>query len=134
MSLHLDANSFISRIGSWAVCLIVFMNLIFLFFIIYSFASGKFHKSAKKQVGLSKKGLMELSQSIGKLSESKCLSMTDLCPICLIEYENTENLLQLPSCNHTYHSKCILTWLEKESSCPNCRNVVTLQSNEIHSH
>lgn len=133
-SLDLDPNSFIFRIGSWAIYLIVFMNLILVFFFIFSFASGKIFKTTKKQVKLSKKDLNELSQLSGKICASKCPLPTDLCPICLIEYENIDDLLQLPNCCHTYHSKCILTWLEKEITCPNCRNVVTTQTNEIHSH
>ncbi|WOH01960.1 hypothetical protein DCAR_0521347 [Daucus carota subsp. sativus] len=49
------------------------------------------------------------------------LSATE-CPICLAEFLEGEKVRVLPKCNHGFHVKCIDTWLESHSSCPNCRH------------
>ncbi|KAL8146666.1 RING-H2 finger protein ATL73-like [Apium graveolens] len=49
------------------------------------------------------------------------LSATE-CPICLAEFVKGEKVRVLPKCNHGFHVKCIDTWLESHSSCPNCRH------------
>ncbi|KAK3750344.1 hypothetical protein QZH41_010278 [Actinostola sp. cb2023] len=37
---------------------------------------------------------------------------TSSCPICLAEFEENENVKQMP-CEHIFHSGCIYPWLEK---------------------
>lgn len=56
-----------------------------------------------------------------------------ICPICKDDYIANEQLYKLTSCNHIFHSDCILEWFNKLSiskfntlSCPLCRN-----SNEL---
>lgn len=39
------------------------------------------------------------------------------CPICLDYILNNEHIL---SCNHKFHKKCILDWLQKNNICPTC--------------
>ena len=44
------------------------------------------------------------------------------CSICLENFEPAEEIVMLPcGCFQPYHSKCILSWLEKNISCPLCR-------------
>jgi hypothetical protein len=40
------------------------------------------------------------------------------CSICLTEIKNKK---QPFICNHSFHSKCIDTWMEQKQSCPICR-------------
>ena len=40
-----------------------------------------------------------------------------ICSICLQECENTTSL----PCGHTFHAECLVPWLWKSNSCPNCR-------------
>ena len=47
-----------------------------------------------------------------KIKPNKCL-------ICLDEYKKGDELTKIP-CNHWFHSKCILTWLDQEYNCPIC--------------
>ena len=50
------------------------------------------------------------------------------CTICLENLEETDaqdiekNKSVLP-CGHAFHSKCLVSWLWKNASCPNCRTV-----------
>ncbi|CAG8610868.1 1965_t:CDS:2 [Funneliformis mosseae] len=46
---------------------------------------------------------------------------TDTCAICLEDFENGEEIRELP-CKHWYHIECIDPWLTtKSSSCPLCK-------------
>ena len=55
------------------------------------------------------------------------LSDIVVCSICLsgIYVEFSEERLQ---CTHRFHKKCLKTWLEKNQSCPECRENVTYTS------
>jgi hypothetical protein len=48
------------------------------------------------------------------------------CPICLLEYEESDVLRQLPACGHIFHTSCVDPWLEKQPTCPVCRVLLLL--------
>lgn len=45
------------------------------------------------------------------------------CEICLINYEADEEVAWSPNpaCTHSFHKDCILDWLGRKPTCPNCR-------------
>jgi len=45
------------------------------------------------------------------------------CPICLEDYFDNEELVELP-CKHIFHIDCAEEWLSKEDSCPMCKQSV----------
>ncbi len=52
-----------------------------------------------------------------------------LCAICTGNIEHNE--LSFTNCNHTFHSDCLLKWLDKSNSCPVCRTVVEYMKDKI---
>ncbi|GFT04258.1 e3 ubiquitin-protein ligase RNF126 [Nephila pilipes] len=45
------------------------------------------------------------------------------CTVCMDDFSLREKAKKLP-CNHLYHEKCITPWLERQATCPNCRDVI----------
>ena len=45
----------------------------------------------------------------------------DCCPICLVEYNDGDDIRCLP-CNHEFHKSCVDPWLGNNASCPACRH------------
>ena len=43
------------------------------------------------------------------------------CIICFGEFVVSEKLTKMPFCDHTYHTDCLIAWLEKQNHCPVCR-------------
>jgi hypothetical protein len=54
------------------------------------------------------------------ISNSYQNSYGEECAICL-EVFNQESKVNKLKCGHIYHKKCIIEWLSKDYSCPNCR-------------
>ncbi|KAL4154973.1 hypothetical protein PRNP1_007087 [Phytophthora ramorum] len=54
----------------------------------------------------------------------------DVCPICLIEFEDGEDVRNLP-CKHIFHVACIDEWLRRNTSCPMCKSNVDLDAVDI---
>lgn len=42
------------------------------------------------------------------------------CTICLNNFENQEELLQINQCNHAFHEKCLEDWMTHNMKCPLC--------------
>ena len=47
------------------------------------------------------------------------------CAICLEEIKKREKISTL-NCNHQFHEKCLLPWLEEHETCPLDRGKITL--------
>lgn len=60
-------------------------------------------------------------------------SKDDSCSICLEDINCTPSKRKLDdepislSCSHSFHKKCIASWLLKNNSCPNCREIINIQ-------
>lgn len=53
-----------------------------------------------------------------------------VCVICLLEYEDGDDLKVLP-CGHEFHSDCVDLWLGKHNrTCPTCRHDITKRLEE----
>lgn len=51
-----------------------------------------------------------------------------MCPICIHEIEPSQNVISLPSCNHRFHSRCLVQWLCTHTrDCPYCRTEIITQ-------
>ncbi|KAG8188796.1 hypothetical protein JTE90_009188 [Oedothorax gibbosus] len=49
------------------------------------------------------------------------------CTVCMEDLKLNDKVKQLP-CDHFYHEKCITPWLERQSTCPNCRQVIQVET------
>ena len=71
-----------------------------------------------------------------------CFNETDRpgykCPICLVKFSDSsakkneeikKNAIRLPDCGHSFHSECLLRWLDNTSSCPLCRSELPTDDN-----
>ena len=47
----------------------------------------------------------------------------DSCTICLMPFEEGEELSAFKTCGHAFHAMCVEQWLAKDTkaTCPNCR-------------
>ncbi|XP_074574628.1 E3 ubiquitin-protein ligase ATL6-like [Curcuma longa] len=58
-------------------------------------------------------------------TEAKALKLGhgDLeCAVCLMEFEDDEDLRMLPGCCHVFHPDCIDAWFAAHVTCPVCRS------------
>lgn len=47
----------------------------------------------------------------------------DTCPICLVEFKESKELLcKISECDHLFHLPCLAKWYENNKSCPLCRS------------
>lgn len=61
--------------------------------------------------------------TIPNISFNDSIHATMNCSICQDNFNMNETIKQLP-CNHLFHSECIVTWLQMNNTCPNCRYVI----------
>ena len=80
---------------------------------------------------------IESKSSTSKNTKVKfiCEEMSKECAVCQDHMNVHDNVLRL-SCCHTFHTSCIMTWLEKNNSCPMCRyempSVPTTSVDRVH--
>lgn len=118
----IDPNSIVYKLGSIMICTITIINILLVIFFLFSFLSGKlFHSQKKGNDKLPKEYQDSLIHRKGCFSNNSKLKIHDTCPICLTEYGNLNEVIELPICAHLYHCKCILGWLDDHSTCPYCR-------------
>ncbi|GAA0142913.1 hypothetical protein LIER_03709 [Lithospermum erythrorhizon] len=48
-----------------------------------------------------------------------------MCPVCLSDFEDGEEIRTLPGCLHSFHAPCIDMWLFSHPNCPMCRSIAT---------
>lgn len=72
----------------------------------------------------------QLRNKIEKVVSDRDMSnerfVEDPCPICLETFQLEETYIPL-KCNHNYHSACLSNWLDKNSSCPMCKDEVRIE-------
>lgn len=60
--------------------------------------------------------------------ETGCVEIRESCscPICLDDFEGTDEVFHVKTCRHEFHKECIKKWLcdRKKLSCPYCREPI----------
>ncbi|XP_018359067.1 PREDICTED: E3 ubiquitin-protein ligase TRAIP-like [Trachymyrmex cornetzi] len=54
------------------------------------------------------------------------IRMEILCVICQDQFSSSDDIF-FTRCGHVFHHRCLLQWLEKSKTCPQCRNRVTIE-------
>lgn len=75
--------------------------------------------NANNSEGLNFHELNRLKQ--WKFNQDERENRNKTCSICLNDFENNENLIRLPECDHLFHNECIIDWLKGHIICPYCR-------------
>jgi hypothetical protein len=67
--------------------------------------------------------LPRLTSSIHNDAEEEDEEKQDLCPICLEEYKDGDEICWSHSelCAHVFHRECVFEWLVRHDECPTCR-------------
>lgn len=68
------------------------------------------------------------TENLNLLPRMKIMSPSELmCSICQTEFRTGDEVYKIPSCNHIFHmnnclheSSNIITWLQRNNTCPNC--------------
>lgn len=67
--------------------------------------------------------LTEIKTKKFKKSSDVHAGEEEKCPICVMDFENNEEIKELP-CKHMFHPGCIDTWLVRNCTCPICKRDV----------
>lgn len=79
----------------------------------------------KREVEAWEKRVKELEKVIQELSEKYKNILEDDCSIC---YSPIEDPVLIPCCQNVFCGKCIMSWMEKNKTCPLCRSVVSMKN------
>ena len=82
------------------------------------FENEKSHKIKKKTLIPSEETTLRKNSSM--VVGSDLASENIECSICLEGYE-VEQKITILSCMHLYHQKCLNTWKNEHTECPQCR-------------
>ena len=69
------------------------------------------------------KGNATSSDPVAISSDDNIEEEEPCCPICLVEYEEGDEIRTLP-CDHYFHKDCVDSWMSSHISCPTCRDLV----------
>ena len=53
------------------------------------------------------------------------------CAICYCELDDEEQCYSIEPCGHRFHTKCIIDWFRRASTCPSCRDNTVQKINQI---
>ncbi|KAA0704234.1 RING finger protein 122 [Triplophysa tibetana] len=53
------------------------------------------------------------------------------CAVCLEDFRTKDELGVLP-CQHTFHKRCLVKWLEVRCACPMCNNPISTALGQTH--
>ncbi|XP_012272037.1 E3 ubiquitin-protein ligase AMFR [Orussus abietinus] len=69
--------------------------------------------------------LNHMEQNYPMASAEELAENSDNCAIC---WEKMDSARKLP-CGHLFHNSCLQSWLEQDTSCPTCRQALSMQAN-----
>ena len=58
--------------------------------------------------------------------DSEKMKENNSCCICLNNYNKKSIVVNIPSCNHIIHKKCLEEWITYKDECPICRTKINI--------
>ena len=56
---------------------------------------------------------------------------TDTCPISLVAFDSSSNILRINQCNHVFEASSLMRWFQEDSRCPVCRYNINIDRDNI---
>lgn len=90
----------------------------------------------KRAEGLTDEQLAKLETFIYNPNDPKEVELrrtrndVNTCSVCLTDFAEGDEVRQL-KCSHRFHKLCADRWLQLNSSCPNCRKIVEVDSGAV---
>jgi predicted transport protein len=53
--------------------------------------------------------------------KQKIKEIQETCHICIADYEQTDDIYFLSTCEHIFHKDCLSEWFNKQKKCPLCK-------------
>ncbi|KAL4476064.1 hypothetical protein ABPG74_009797 [Tetrahymena malaccensis] len=116
--------SFYYSIVNWLQIIIVtfaiiFMLIALIFYLVFQLLACKRKKELKTQ---SLNDIKNTLQSTKKYTEQELSELC--CIICLVEFEEKDQVYLSECCKRCFHKGCIMEWFKVNQKCPMCRAVV----------
>ena len=90
----------------------------------YLMALNPDEEQLANELGLSEYQISHLPRKSYAPGIMSFISHQNACPICLADFQQGEEVVQLPRCGHTFDPDCVSDWLRKSPLCPMCRTNV----------
>ena len=76
------------------------------------------------------KGINFSSGSRSSVSSQSVFDKYEDCTICLDQFLDGQKVKVMPSCEHIFHEKCFISWLDYQLKCPNCNQAIDIKDSD----
>ncbi|CAK8532121.1 unnamed protein product [Lathyrus sativus] len=141
---HTSSNDLLITVTVFAVTVIVFVTIYFIFRYRRNSVSRRLTPSSSSTVLSSGNRISpEISSSSSSVVDSLPMFtfssikrrsssvVSGDCAVCLSKFEQNDLLRLLPICCHAFHAECIDAWLRSNLTCPLCRSAVIASESEL---
>jgi RING-finger-containing ubiquitin ligase len=97
-------------------CFLLFCVGVLLYLVVEHFYIGDRRRRPREKLKIEDLETIKFS-----LKDSSSIQGQHVCSICLVEFEDREDVVRTPICNHYFHHECLKKWISSHDECPYCR-------------